>query len=208
MDKEIESLRGRKANILDHERASISAVLLPLVDYEGEMSVLFEKRSPMLRQQPGEICFPGGRIEDTDDDHSAAACRETCEELGLTAQDIDLIAPLDILISPFNAITYPFVGYIRDYRKIKINHEEVEEIFCVPLCYLIENRPINKKMSVKVKAPDDFPFELIPQGRQYPFRESVYPQQFYLWKDYVIWGMTARILTHFLRLIKNTSSSR
>jgi len=203
MDKGIEALRGRKPNILGHEKASISAVLIPLVDFQGDTCILFEKRSPMLRQQPGEICFPGGGIEGTDHGKEAAAVRETCEELGLQAQDIDLIASLDIMVTPFNTIIYSYLGYIKDYNKINPNHNEVEEIFCVPLNYLLKNNPIYKKMFLTWDAPDDYPFELIPHGKDYPFRQATYPQHFYIWKEYVIWGMTARILRHFLKLLKS-----
>ena len=52
-------------------------------------------------------------------------------------------------------------------------------------------------------APEDYPYELIPHGKNYPFLQATYPQHFYIWKEYVIWGMTARILNHFLKLLKN-----
>lgn len=200
-NEEIESLRGRIPNILEHERASKSAVLLPLVEFQGNTCILFEKRSLNLKHQPGEICFPGGGIEESDQGKAIAAIRETCEELGLATEDIELIAPLDILVTPFNTIIYPYAGYIKDYSKIKFNQDEVEEVFCVPLSFLVKNRPIFKKMSLKMDAPEDYPFELIPHGKDYPFRQATYPQHFYIWKEYVIWGMTARILNHFLNLL-------
>lgn len=203
-DVRIEGLRGRKADILEHERSSKSAILLPLVDYQGEICVLFEKRSAQLKQQPGEICFPGGGVEESDQGTAVAAVRETCEELGIEADDIDLIAPLDIMVTPFNTIIYPYVAYIKDYARIMPNCDEVEEVFCVPLSFLSKNKPIIKKMSLKMDAPEDYPFELIPYGKNYPFRQASYPQHFYLWKDRVIWGLTARILNHFLNLIKCT----
>lgn len=206
LDTCIEALRGRTPNILEHESAVKSAVLLPLVEYQGEICVLFEKRSLSLKQQPGEICFPGGAIETDDNGKAAAAIRETCEELGLTTEDIDLIAALDILITPFNMIIYSFVGYIKDFNKIKPNPDEVEEIFCVPLHYLSAKEPIFKKMSLKMDAPEDYPYELIPHGKNYPFRQATYPQHFFIWHEHVIWGMTARILCHFLQLLKKNSS--
>ncbi|PKM75958.1 MAG: coenzyme A pyrophosphatase [Firmicutes bacterium HGW-Firmicutes-15] len=200
-DKGIEDLRGRKPNILEHELANKSAVLLPLVKVQEETCILFEKRSSLLRLQPGEICFPGGGIESSDRGTAIAAVRETCEELGLVTEDVELIAPLDIMVTPFNAIIYPYVGYIKDCSKIQVNRDEVEEVFYVPVNFLLKNKPIFKKLSVKMDVPADFPFELIPHGKNYPFREASYPQHFYIWKDRVIWGMTARILNHFLNLL-------
>ncbi len=202
LDQSIEALRGRIPHILEHEKAVKSAVLLPLVQYQGEPCVLFEKRALTLKQQPGEICFPGGAIETNDEGKAAAAIRETCEELGLQPEDIDLIAALDIMITPFNFIIYAYAGYIKDYNKIKPNPDEVEEVFCVPLNYLLKNKPILKKMSLKMDAPADYPYELIPHGKNYPFRQATYPQHFFIWHEYVIWGMTARILNHFLELLK------
>ncbi|MEQ8199892.1 MAG: CoA pyrophosphatase [Syntrophomonadaceae bacterium] len=198
----IKALQGRQRNIMGHEQAAQSAVLLPLVEVGGELSVLFEKRAPHLFRQPGEICFPGGGIEDDDDDAKATAVRETCEELGLEAGDLEVIAPLDLLITPFSAIVYPYVGYIRDNLRIRINPNEVEKVFYVPLEYLLHNKPLQKNLAFKMDAPEDFPYELIPHGRQYPFRQANYPQHFYIWQEYVIWGLTALVLTHFLRLIQ------
>jgi len=205
LEKCIEALRGRIPHILEHERAAKSAVLLPLVEYKGETCILFEKRSLSLKQQPGEICFPGGAIDENDAGKAAAAIRETCEELGLVPDDIDLIASLDIMVTPFNAIIYAYAGYIKDYHKINPNPDEVEEVFYVPLSFLLTNKPIFKKMSLIMDAPEDYPFELIPQGKNYPFRQATYPQHFFIWHEYVIWGMTARILNHFLKILKKVS---
>ncbi len=198
----IAALRGRQRNIMGHKEASVSAVLLPLVEAEGELSVLFEKRSLHLFSQPGEICFPGGRIE-SDEDPQMAAVRETCEELGLEDNDFEVIAPLDLLITPFSAIVYPYVGHIKDKHSIRLNPDEVETVFYVPLEYLLRNKPIKKNLSVKMELSDDFPYELIPHGREYPFRQPSYPQHFYIWKEYVIWGLTALILNHFITLVKH-----
>jgi 8-oxo-dGTP pyrophosphatase MutT (NUDIX family) len=201
--KGIEDLRGRKRNILEHELASKSAVLLPIVEFQDETCVLFEKRSLLLNHQPGEICFPGGGIESSDRGTAIAAVRETCEELGLVHEDVELIAPLDIMVTPFNVIIYSYLGYIKESSKIKPNRDEVEEVFYVPVKHLLNNQPILKNISLKMDVPEDFPFELIPHGKNYPFRQAIYPQLFYIWKDRVIWGMTARILNHFLQLLNN-----
>ncbi len=195
-------LQGRRAGILDEDTFYKTAVLLPLVDYQGQTCILFEVRSNQLKQQPGEICFPGGRMEDSDPYPGEAAVRETCEELNLSRDCIDLIAPLDILVSPFNVLVYPFVGFIKSSGHIIPNYSEVEEIFYVPLDFFLENEPIYKMLGLKFEVPSDYPFELIPQGKDYPFRSGYYPQHFYLWQDYTIWGLTARILNHFVQLVK------
>lgn len=202
----IERLRGRQADILGHEDYFQSAVILPLVKWEGNWCVLFQKRSDNLIHQPGEISFPGGRIEHEDRNPEQAAVRETCEELNIRPQDIEIVAPLDIMVSAFNTIVYPFLGIIRKPELVDPSPDEVAEIFYVPLDFLLDYSPLYKKIWLNVSAPDDFPFEMIPQGKNYPFRRGMMPQFFYVWGDHVIWGLTARILTHFLKLIREDYS--
>lgn len=203
MQEEIyKRLYGRKAEILGHEEMFKSAVLLPLVYNKGELGVLFEKRAALLTHQPGEISFPGGRIEVSDDSPEAAAVRETCEELGLSSDDIKVICPLDIMVSPFNVIVYPYCAFIEKGENIMPNPDEVEEIFTVPLEYLLQYKPLQSRIELNPYLPDDYPTQLIPNGKKYAFKKGSLPQLFYIWDDYVIWGMTARILHNFLTLIR------
>lgn len=195
-------LAGRKAEILGHEEMFKSAVLLPLLYDKGELCVLFEKRAASLAHQPGEISFPGGRIEEDDINPEMAAVRETCEELGLSAGDVKVISPLDIMISPFNVIVYPYCAFIEKGENIIPNPDEVEEIFMVPLKYLLDYQPLRSRIELNPYLPDDYPVDLIPNGKKYAFRKGSLPQLFYIWNDYVIWGMTARILHNFLSLLK------
>ncbi|MGI6412783.1 MAG: NUDIX hydrolase [Syntrophomonadaceae bacterium] len=202
MDEKINSLKGRRAEILSSSYTVKSAVLLPLVNIDSKSSVLFEKRSANIKRQPGEICFPGGKIDPTDKNPAQAAIRETCEELSLSPEDIELIAPLDIMVSPFNTIVFPFLGRILKPEKIVPNPQEVEKVFFVPLDFFTQNEPILKYLSLRVVSSPDYPFELIPYGKNYPFREAKHPGYFYIWNNETIWGMTARILYNFITLIK------
>ncbi len=202
MIDKMNSLRGRQARILGQDQVFSSAVILPLVKINGQMCVIFEKRSNDLMHQPGEVSFPGGKLEPSDASPEAGAIRETCEELGLKPENIEVIAPLDIVVSPFNMIVYPFAAYIDDYNHINANADEVEEVFYVPLDYLAETKPVQHKMWLNVDAKQDFPFDLIPQGKGYPFRQAYIPQLFWVWDEHVIWGLTARILNHFITLLR------
>lgn len=203
LEEKIRNLSVRHSSILGHEQCFKSAILLPLVHYQGKLCVLFEKRAKNLKVQPGEICFPGGAVELYDAGKKETAIRETCEELNLKVDDIEYVAPLDIFVSPFNIIVYPFVAYIKDYKKIEASRDEVEYVFYVPLDYLLEHEPLEATPSLRIVMPEDYPYDLIPQGKNYPYREGRFPQQFYRWKDEIIWGLTARILSHFIQLIKN-----
>ena len=83
------------------------AVLVPLVEGEdGSLSVLYEVRAGTLRRQPGEVCFPGGKIEG-DETPEQCALRETWEELAIPAEEIQLLGPLDFLFHRAGFIMYP-----------------------------------------------------------------------------------------------------
>lgn len=202
LEDKIFRLYDRTAAILGSDNSFKSAVLVPLVRIDSEWCILFQKRSSTIDRQPGEICFPGGALEKSDPGPRYAAVRESCEELGLSPEDISVIAELDVFVSPFNMIIYPYLAVIHDSDKIDIDPVEVERIFYVPLNWLLEYEPQATSTGIALTWPEDFPLHLIPEGKDYPFRRTIYPQYFYIWKEDVIWGLTARILTHFLDLIR------
>lgn len=193
-------LNNRKPFVMGYETLFQSAVLVPLIEQDGSLSVLFEQRALHLRRQPGEIGFPGGRIDPQDIDPQAAAIREACEELGIDADQIEIVGPLDYVVTAFQ-IVYPFVGRIKRPEHIRPNPEEVAEVFLVPLEKLRTARPELHFVDVRMEPPDDFPFERIPNGRDYKWRSGQIPEYFYEYEGRVIWGLTARILHHFLTLI-------
>ena len=196
-------LCNRKPNIIGNEHSLKSAVLVPLVNYLNQTHLLFEVRAQDLNRSPGEICFPGGKLESIDKNPLGTAIRETSEELTLTQEDIQVIAPLDYLVAPFNAIIYPFLCEIKDYKKVDPKPDEVAEVFLVPLDFLYNYQPQIHQLKVKLSLSEGFPYHLIPKGKDYNWREGNYPEYFYIYQNYVIWGMTARILHHFLTLIKS-----
>lgn len=200
IDKLSKRLNHHKRNILGHETAVQSAVLIPLIRKKSEWHVLFEVRSHHLKRQPGEICFPGGRVEKADKDEAETAVRETCEELRISEDDLNLLGPLDILVQSQSFFVYTYVGAIKEEASI-VPNEEVEEIFTVPLSWLMEREPELHYLEMKIEPDQDFPFDLIPNGKNYNWRKHRKPEYFYLYEDRVIWGLTARILLHFLKLV-------
>ena len=201
LDDIILRLKNRRANIMGHEYCQKTSVLLPLVHIDDQLHMLFEKRSLTLVRQPGEICFPGGKKDHSDKTPQQTAIRETCEELGLKQEDISVIAPMDVFVSG-NLIVSPFLAYINDYQNIKPNPAEVDRLIFVPLEFLRNYTPQIEKIVHDPIFKDSFPFDLIPKGKDYPFRTSSYITYFYIYKDDVIWGLTARILSDFLEHIK------
>lgn len=194
--------KNRSANVLGHEQMRISSVLLPLLEKEDQLHVLFQVRGKQLRSQPGEICFPGGGVEQQDKNEAETAIRETCEELGLKRNQIKIIAPLDLCITPFHLMIYPYVGVILEPDAIRPNDFEVEEVFTVPLDYLLNYEPKLHPVHLQMRPDDSFPYHLIPHGKSYKWRTGKVPEYFYFYDKYVIWGITARILTNFIQLIK------
>ena len=117
------------------------SVLIPLIEVENEIHLLYEVRSKELRNQPGEISFPGGKIEDGENPVEAAI-RETSEELCITKDRVEVISEGDYLVNPYHAIIYSTIGKLNlDATKISPSGDEVDSIFCVPLSYFLENEP-------------------------------------------------------------------
>lgn len=181
------------------------AVFLPIVTIANEKYILFQVRSETLKRQPGEICFPGGHIEKSDTSPETAAIRETCEELGLAKSEIEVIAPLDTLITPFNTIIYSYAGYIKNMENINLNKNEVAEIFLVPISFFLETEPDEHYIKMLAEPSKDFPLHLIPGGYNYNWRVGKFPELFYLYENRVIWGLTARIVSNFIEIVKESA---
>ena len=194
-------LKNHKPFILGHEQFFKSAVLLPLVEKEDGLHILFEVRSLQLNRQPGEICFPGGKKDEQDATEKDTAIRETTEELGILTSQIKHVYPIDFMATPFGMIVYPFVGVIDKEAAIQPN-EEVEEVFTVPLSYFLETKPKIHYINFKIEPEENFPYDLIVGGKDYDWRARKLPEIFYQYDGKVIWGLTARILTHFVELMK------
>jgi coenzyme A diphosphatase NUDT7 len=197
-----EKIQTHKPEVLGSRDFAKFAILLPLIERDGEVHVLFEKRAETLRRQPGEVCFPGGRIDPHDPSPKSAALREADEELGISEDEISAVFPLDYMVSPFGMIIYAFAGFIDPAAEFKPNPAEVGELFSVPLSFFIENPPRVYQINFDIQPEESFPYDLIVGGRDYSWRARNMEEYFYLYEDKVIWGLTARILSHFIDIIK------
>jgi len=196
-------IQNNRPHILGHEQMQKYAVTIPIIQNEDDsLSVVLEKRASSLRRQPNEISFPGGKVEKTDQNISQAAIRETVEELGINYQDVELIGELDTYVHLANIIIYPFVVQLKT-SDFQPNPTEVDKLLLVPLAYLLTTKPKEYKIFYRIEPEQAFPFHLIPGGKNYPWRNSYKVEKFYFYNDEVIWGMTARILEHFINLIIN-----
>jgi coenzyme A diphosphatase NUDT7 len=203
LEKLKNQLNKNQSLFIGEETAFRSAVLIPLVQVDGEWHILFEVRSFTMRKQPGDISFPGGRIDSMDPTPLAAALRETHEELGVDPKSVTLVRQLSPYIASPTFVIYPFVAII-DYSQIihSYNKEEVEEVFTVPVNWLLDYEPYMHLVSVQAAPSPDFPYEKIMNGTEYQWRSRAFEEWFFDYEKYTIWGLTARILKHFVEIIK------
>ncbi|MFX3619289.1 MAG: CoA pyrophosphatase [Sporolactobacillus sp.] len=197
---DLNSIKRRIENdemIIGEQLARKSSVLVPLISEKDTWAVLLEVRAATLRRQPSDICFPGGRSEKIDATLEETAVRETCEELGVPKEAIQVIGQMGTCISDHDHYIYPFVGVMDPSFPYRINSAEVAETFTIPVPWLMKQIPEKRTLSFSVTADQDFPFNRIAAGINYPFHNLTTTEVFYNYKGRTIWGLTARILEHF-----------
>ena len=175
-----------------------AAVLVPLVEQAGAVSILFAVRSTRI-SQGGEVSFPGGHLLPGELPEQAAV-RESAEELLMDASGIELLCPLHILSRGAGDRVYAYLGILRGAYSFQ--KDEVERLVTVPFSYFLENEPKAYGASTVTCPDDDFPFHLVKGGRAYPFFRSRKIYYFYEVDGEVIWGLTAAFLYHMSRLFK------
>ena len=185
-------------------QSSGAAVLIPLVEGAANVQIILELRAYDLDVQPGEVCLPGGRIEQ-DETPWEAAVRETCEELLLEPHQIEFIADMGSQPGPGGMPLYVFVGKLSNYKG-SYSPAEVDHTFTLDLDWLLQHDPTVYDVRMTPSYPDDYPWELIPGGRSYPWRAQVNQVPFYLQTEPLIWGATARVLKRFAHLCRTADA--
>ena len=178
-----------------------AAVLIPLIpSEEGDLSVLLEVRSATLDIQPSEVCLPGGHIE-RGETPLEACIRECAEELLVSACDIHVLGDLGPTVGPGGMTLWAFVGTIDGYTGT-FSPDEVERVFTIPLEWLLEHPAKLFEVQLTPSWPDDFPWELVPGGRGYPWRQQRNVIPFYPGTEPCVWGATARVLERFAQILR------
>lgn len=152
-----------------------AAVLIPIFINKGQ--ILFTKRTENLKHHQGQISFPGGKYDETDENLLNTVLRETEEEIGVTDKYIELKGRMNPMVSTSQHYVYPFIGFIRGSPKIRMNPVEVEEYFFVDINLLLEPETLETGF----------------------YKGSV--KKYYHVNNYKIWGLTQLILSKFLSLL-------
>jgi 8-oxo-dGTP pyrophosphatase MutT (NUDIX family) len=173
-------LAARPALEIDAPSLKRAAVLIPLIPTDDGWSLLLSRRSANLAAHSGQIAFPGGGVE-AGEPLEAAAVREAHEEVGIASERVELIGRLDDLITNSGFLVAPFAGLIDQRIDYVLQAAEVDEVFEVPIEALLK--------------PDQ------PQVRYVAFRNKRYPAYYYSYEQHEIWGLTGRILKHFLDFV-------
>lgn len=173
------------------------AVLVPLVERADGWHLLYEVRSATLQHQPGEVCFPGGKME-PGETPLVCALRETSEELGVHSRQIDVLGELDFVLRG-QSIVYPILAHLRvgELSDLSIGRDEVAEVFTVPLHWLQENPPEVYRRKVPIH-PADFPYDAVGVSPDYPWAPLGLEVPIYHGLPHPLWGLTARITSHLV----------
>jgi 8-oxo-dGTP pyrophosphatase MutT (NUDIX family) len=165
-----------------------AAVLLPIVD-RGEPMIMFTKRTDRVGSHKGQISFPGGVVEPTDATLLDAALRECEEEIALPRAAVEPLGALDDTETVATSfVITPFVGLISKPVAWQPDGEEVERIIEVPYAALVEE--------------GSFRVETVT-------RDGITrPVYYFDYEGDTIWGATARILVHYLELVKTLGPER
>lgn len=183
---------------------SFFSVLVPLVEKDGALYIMYEVRSKELDSDPGEICFPGGHVE-AGETYLETALRETYEETGISSDKVEVLGEGNTLYGYANYTLYSFIGVIsyEDYINADIEKNEVDELFLMPLSSLDFSKAGHFRGRVHPEITDEFPYREMGLEEDYNWRigEWVIPVLFA--ENRVLWGMTARITENILELLKD-----
>ena len=166
-----------------------AAVLIALIVREDRLSVLLTRRSAHLQDHAGQISFPGGRIEPSDQGPVEAALREASEETGLAVERIELLGTLPVYLTVTRFEVTPVVGMIEAPIALHLDASEVEDAFEVPLSFLM-NPGNHQRRIATTRGEQRFVYTI-------PYHDGL--------REWMIWGITAAILRNLYAFLREAS---
>ena len=172
------------------------AVLVPIVEAENGEALLMEVRSEKVKQ-PGEICFPGGRIEEGEKPTDTAV-REACEELGICPDVITIGGEPELQVMGDGRRVWAVRARvdINDLSDITLSEDEVSEAFLLPVNWLRDNPVRNYDLSRT--SDEELPEKLMEYLSHYSGFRSTGETDYWEYEGHGIWGLTARIIRRFI----------
>ena len=161
-----------------------AAVLCLIETDKKRLNILLTLRSRQLTNHPGQISFPGGKVNSKESFYDCAL-RETEEEIGLKNKNINILGELDMYLSGSNFLIKPVIGFINKNYKISLNKAEVEKVIYFPIDHLFIKQNIKSRFYIDSNKNE---------------------KMFYYdinWKNHRIWGTTAIILVHLSKIISS-----
>lgn len=159
-----------------------AAVLVPVVTH-AEPTLLFTLRPETMRRHPGQVSFPGGRIDPEDADAVAAALREAEEEVALPRSAVEIIGMADRYRTVTGFSVTPVIGLVSPGLPLMPHPGEVADIFETPLSYLLDPRHQTVRTAIY-------------QGRERAYYEIQ-------WEGRRIWGATAAMIVNLGRRLES-----
>ena len=156
-----------------------AAVLIAITDSD-DPELIYTLRSNKVGSHGGEVSFPGGMYEVEDENLETTALRESKEETGLDITKVDILGPIDTVVSRFNISVTPYVGIVPNNIELNNNSDEIEACFKVPLSFLLQDK---RHRNDEIKRNGDIFF--MPA---------------YEYDSYIIWGLTAMMTVDFLNI--------
>jgi len=159
-----------------------AAVLVPLIEHDGGMTVLLTRRTSSLSNHAGQISFPGGTHAPCDASPEDTALRETEEEIGVARERVELVGRMNACDTGTGFRVVPVVGLLRPPVPLVPDPAEVDEVFEVPIDFVLD--PANHRSEERVHRGERRRFWVVP------------------YEDRYIWGLTARILVELSGLLR------
>ena len=156
-----------------------AAVLIAITDSD-DPELIYTLRSNKVGSHGGEVSFPGGMYEVEDESLETTALRESKEETGLDITKVDILGPIDTVVSRFNISVTPYVGIVPNNIELNNNSDEIEACFRVPLSFLLQDK---RHRNDEINRNGDIFF--MPA---------------YEYDSYIIWGLTAMMTVDFLNI--------